>query len=161
LSYLIKFTEDLIRVAKKETKHSMEIKELKHCLIIDDDTDDQEIFLMCLRKVSEHIDGKTASSGVDAIKMLNSDNAYTPDYIFLDVNMPKMNGIDCLRQLRKIDRLKNTKIFMYSTTSESDVVKQSKGLGANDFIRKPSKTKELKEKLSAIFNIVSKIDPTN
>ncbi|HEX8516688.1 MAG TPA: response regulator [Bacteroidia bacterium] len=135
--------------------------DLKKCLIIDDDPDDQEIFLMCLKKIGQNIEGITSNSGVEALAMLKKDQAYVPDYIFLDVNMPKMNGVECLKQLRQIDRLKATRILMYSTTSETDVVKESKSHGANDFIMKPSKTKDLKEKLSAIFNIVSEINPEN
>ena len=128
------------------------------CLIIDDDADDQEIFLMCIRKISSNIDCLTANNGVDAVDLLKSNDGYVPDYIFLDVNMPKMNGIECLKVLKSIDRLSNTKILMYSTTSESEVVKESLRLGADEFIKKPSKTDELKEKLSIIFGIVSNIN---
>ncbi|MGZ5191164.1 MAG: response regulator [Flavisolibacter sp.] len=134
------------------------MNELIHCLIIDDDPDDQEIFLMCIRKISQNIICSTSNSGVEAIAMLNSNEDYIPDFIFLDVNMPKMNGIDCLKHLKSIERLNETKIMMYSTTSESDIVKESLNLGADEFIKKPSKTSELKEKLSIIFNIVSKMD---
>jgi CheY-like chemotaxis protein len=127
------------------------------CLIIDDDPDDQEIFEMCVRKVSKNVDFRALDNGVDAVVMLRSDDKYVPDYIFLDVNMPKMNGIDCLRELKQIKRLEHTKIFIYSTTSDHKVVDDSKQLGADDFIVKPSSTVELKEKLYRIFNIVSGI----
>jgi CheY-like chemotaxis protein len=127
------------------------------CLIIDDDPDDQEIFEMCVRKVNKNVDFRALDNGVDAVVMLRSDDKYVPDYIFLDVNMPKMNGIDCLRELKQIKRLEHTKIFIYSTTSDHKVVDDSKQLGADDFIVKPSSTVELKEKLYRIFNIVSGI----
>jgi CheY-like chemotaxis protein len=112
---------------------------------------------MCLKKVDSSINCLTADDGVEAIAMLSTDAAYTPNYIFIDVNMPKMNGIDCLKMIKHIDRLKYTKIFMYSTTSEAAVLDETKNLGADDFIIKPAKTAELKEKLSTIFGIVSKI----
>jgi CheY-like chemotaxis protein len=131
----------------------------KQCLIIDDDEDDQEIFLMCLKKVSSRINCVAVNDGVEAVSMLKTEKSFTPDYIFIDVNMPRMNGIDCLRILKNMERLKYAKIFMYSTTSEGSAVLESKKLGANDFIIKPSKTAELKEKLSKIFEIVSEIDP--
>ncbi|MCD6017398.1 MAG: response regulator receiver protein [Bacteroidetes bacterium] len=133
------------------------MKEPIKCLIIDDDPDDQEIFLMCIRKISSNIDCLTANSGVDAVGMLKSDKDYVPDYIFLDVNMPRMNGVDCLKKLKSIEKLNRTKILMYSTTSESDIIRETLSLGAVEFIQKPSRTGELKEKLSIIFNIVSKI----
>jgi len=133
------------------------MEEVKKCLIIDDDQDDQEIFLMCLRKIDKDIECTTANNGVEAIALLMSDGGYTPDYIFIDLNMPKMNGIDCLKLIKNIGRLEYSRIFMYSTTSEKSVLAQTMHLGANDFIIKPSKTAELKEKLSKIFEIVSEI----
>jgi CheY-like chemotaxis protein len=104
------------------------MKEIQSCLLIDDDPDDQEIFLMCIGKISEPVNCITANSGVDAIEMLQSHTQYTPNYIFLDVNMPKMNGIECLKNIKKIDRLKHTKIYMYSTTSEGAVKAESENL---------------------------------
>lgn len=130
----------------------------KSCLIIDDDPDDQEILLMCIRKINRDIKCIAVSNCVEAIILLASDRDFTPDYIFLDVDMPKMSGIDCLKQLKKIERLKGTKILMYSTTSDGQVLNESKRLGANDFIVKPTKTSELKEKLYNIFKLASEIN---
>jgi CheY-like chemotaxis protein len=130
----------------------------KECLIIDDDIDDQEIFLMCLKKINKDIHCTTMNNGVDAISMLQSNLQYIPNYVFIDVNMPKLNGIDCLRSIKNIPRLKYSKIFMYSTTSENATVEESMRLGADDFIVKPAKTAELKVKLSKIFEIVSEIN---
>jgi CheY-like chemotaxis protein len=130
----------------------------RKCLIIDDDPDDQEIFVMCARKVNKDIDCVAVDDCVEAIVMLRSDSNYTPDFIFLDVNMPKMNGIDCLKELKRIGRLEKTKIFMYSTTSEEKVLSDSKKFGAHDYVVKPVKTAELKDKLYKIFNIVSEMN---
>jgi response regulator of citrate/malate metabolism len=132
---------------------------MRRCLIIDDDSDDQEIFLMCVKKIDRDIDCQAMSSAIDAIAMLGSNKEYVPDYIFLDVNMPKLNGIDCLKALRNMKHLKFSKIFIYSTTSDGSALNESRRLGASDFIVKPSKTTELKEKLAKIFSIVSGIHP--
>ncbi len=127
------------------------------CLIIDDDLDDQEIFLMCLKKVNREVSCLTMADGVEAVAALTSNEHYIPDYIFIDVNMPKMNGIECLRILKNMPRLQYSKFFMYSTTSEGSALSESKKLGADDFIVKPARTAELKEKLSTIFRLVSEI----
>lgn len=132
---------------------------MNECLIIDDDQDDQEIFLMCLEDVSKDISCTTRNNGVEALAMLTADSNYTPAYIFIDVNMPKMNGIECLKALKNIERLKNTKIFMYSTTSESSAFTRSRELGATDFIIKPSRTIDLKTKLSEIFEVEPAVNP--
>ncbi len=126
-----------------------------HCLVIDDDEDDQEIFLMCVKKIDAEIRCLTMNDGVEAVSMLVSDTSYVPDYIFIDVNMPKMGGIDCLRILKNMGRLKYTRFFMYSTTSENSLLVESKRLGAEEFVVKPPRTAELKEKLCNIFKIVS------
>jgi PleD family two-component response regulator len=68
--------------------------------------------------------------------------------------MPKMTGIECLKEIRKIEKLNNTKIFMYSTTTDENMVNESGKFGAYDFIVKPIKLSELQEKLSNIFQMV-------
>ncbi|GEO08252.1 response regulator [Segetibacter aerophilus] len=127
------------------------MSEVKRCLIIDDDPDDQEIFMMCVKNLDNSIDCKTSGDGVEAIALLGSDGEVAPDYIFIDVNMPRMNGIECLTEIRKIEKLNDTRIFMYSTTAEEKRVNESKKLGAEDFIVKPIRMSELKEKLRHIF----------
>jgi CheY-like chemotaxis protein len=128
------------------------------CLLIDDDQDDQEIFLMCIQNIDKNINCLTVNNGAEAIDMLMSNTTYTPAYIFLDVNMPKMNGVDCLKELKKIKRLEYTKIFMYSTTSEHWVSKECLKLGAEDFLIKPNKASELKKKLDSIFETLTHIN---
>ena len=123
-----------------------------HCLIIDDDLDDQEIFLMCVQEINKNIQCLTYNTGVDAISMLESDHSYIPEYIFIDVNMPKMNGITCLELLKNIEHLKHSKFYMYSTSADRSALEDSRKLGANDFIIKPVRKAELKEKLSMIFS---------
>lgn len=137
------------------------MKKAKRCLIIDDDPDDQEIFQICLRKVDSNITCVALNDGVEAVAMLKTNTDFTPDYIFIDVNMPKMNGVVCLELLKNISRLQYSKFFMYSTTSENETVAESKRIGADEFIVKPTKVAELKEKLSRILEIVSEINPND
>ena len=133
-------------------------KTSRECLVIDDDQDDQEIFAMCLHAVDSSVVCRTAGDPVEAIALLGSETSYTPDYIFIDVNMPKMNGLDCLQVLQSMGRLAYTKMFMYSTSAETGVLEESQKRGAEDYIIKPAKTRELKEKLTTIFEIVSEIN---
>lgn len=121
------------------------------CLLIDDDPDDQEIFLMCLNDVLPGLECRTCNDGREAIDMLASNVSYRPDYIFIDVNMPKLNGMACLQALKEMDHLKHSQMFMYSTTADGQAISQSKNLGAADFIVKPIRTADLKAKLVGIF----------
>lgn len=122
------------------------------CLLIDDDQDDQEIFSMALEDINSDIQCIMASNGILALEKLNAKKPLIPDYIFIDVNMPKMNGIECLQEIRKLDHLKHADVFMYSTSSDEKMIEKSKALGAKDFIVKPPGLALLTEKLLQVFS---------
>lgn len=124
---------------------------MKVCLLIDDDEDDQEIFSMALEDINSGIQCVVANNGIAALEKLNGKKPLIPDYIFIDVNMPKMNGIDCLREIQKIDHLKDAEVFMYSTSSDERMIERSKALGAKDFIVKPPGLALLTQKLLQVF----------
>ena len=121
------------------------------CLLIDDDQDDQEIFSMALEDINSSIQCIMVSSGIAALEKLNAKKPLIPDYIFIDVNMPKMNGIECLREIQKLEHLKDAEVFMYSTSSDERMIEKSKALGAKDFIVKPPGLALLTEKLLQVF----------
>lgn len=124
----------------------------KHtCFLIDDDIDDQELFEIALKKVDNSIAYSVANNGVEAIKRFEEDASFVPDIIFLDVNMPKMNGLQCLAKLKELPQLHNVKIVMYTTSSDPAVIEESKRLGAADFQTKPTSLKTLIERLSVIL----------
>ena len=122
------------------------------CLLVDDDPDDQEIFLLCMGQVRPEVKCQVLDSGVDALEKFQDDENFKPDIIFLDVNMPKMNGLDCLTELKTIPRLDNSCIYIYSTTSEIAVVQKAKELGANDYVMKLPNISQLKEKLGKVVD---------
>ena len=125
---------------------------MKTCYLIEDDIDDQDLFRMALDGIDKTIKCDVANNGYDAVQQLNTKTDYTPDYIFMDVNMPKMNGIDCLKHLRKLSRLNGTPIIMVSTSEEPRIIAQCKQLGANDFVVKPASLDSLTSILSKIIN---------
>ena len=124
---------------------------MKTCYLIEDDIDDQDIFRMALEGIDKAIKCDVANNGYEAVQQLNREPGYTPDYIFIDVNMPKMNGIDCLKHLRKLSRLNGTLIIMFSTSEEPRIINLSKQLGANDFVVKPASLDSLTLILSKII----------
>jgi CheY-like chemotaxis protein len=123
---------------------------VKNCILIDDDQDDQEIFLMALRKADPQINCLVANDGVEGLKTL-LDFSCAPSYIFVDINMPKINGIECLRQIRKLDHLRDSRVIMYSTSADAGIIRQCKELGADDFLTKPSGLAPLVTSLSNIL----------
>jgi len=124
----------------------------KSCYLIEDDLDDQEIFRMALSAVDKDIECTVFNDGVEALERLRKLNGRSPDIIFLDVNMPRMNGVACLEEIRKLDKLANTKVFMYSTTSDNKMISTTAELGANGFIIKPPSLSVLQERLKQVFN---------
>ncbi len=120
-------------------------------LVIDDDIDDQEIFLTALESVSTSIQCVTSGSGVDALKRLNNDEI-TTDIIFLDLNMPIMTGQQFIAEIKKNDRLCNIPVIVLSTSSHQPTIDHAKSLGAAGFITKPDKFSELVRILEEILN---------
>jgi DNA-binding response OmpR family regulator len=123
----------------------------KTCFLIDDDVDDQEIFTIALQQVDPNFHCITAGNGDEALKMLIHPAAELPDYIFLDLNMPRMNGKECLRELKKLDRLKHIPVVIYTTSSSEYDQLTTRTLGAASFITKPFTIAELVAALHAFF----------
>ena len=119
-------------------------------LLIDDDPDDQEIFLSAVEIVSCTILCTTISSGVVALQKLEKKDLQ-PDCIFLDLNMPVMSGQEFLVEIKKRAELKHIPVIIFSTTSHSYTVEATKQLGAHDFITKPDKHDELVNLLTKFF----------
>lgn len=134
--------------------HDLKFSVVQHtieCFLIEDDVDDQEIFSMALKAVNENIVCVFSSNGIDGLNKLKEDITYVPDYIFIDVNMPKMNGLQCLEEIRKLDHLQNVTIIMFSTSTDARIIEKSMASGANDFLVKPAGYNLLIETLAKIF----------
>jgi DNA-binding response OmpR family regulator len=121
------------------------------CFLIDDDDDDQEIFSLAVSNIDDQIKCVTANDGVEALKMLNQDTQFKPNFIFLDLNMARMNGKDCLVELRRMDRLKDVPVIIYSTSSEQRDIQETRQLGATDYIVKPPSMTMLEKRLEQVL----------
>jgi CheY-like chemotaxis protein len=121
---------------------------VKICFMVDDDIDDQEIFAIALREVEQKVACVFANDGIEALKMLHDDSSFLPDYIFLDLNMPRMTGKQCLSEIKKIKRLSNTRVIIYSTSSNNESMHEARQLGADEYFTKPSSISELTKKLA-------------
>lgn len=103
-------------------------KQILRCLLIDDDKDDQEIFKLALQDINERVVCLTADNGVEGLQILLS-AIDLPHFIFLDLNMPQMNGKDCLAAIRRDPRLAEIPVIIYSTSSDPRDIFESKKLG--------------------------------
>jgi CheY-like chemotaxis protein len=123
------------------------------CFLIDDDLDDQEIFVMAIQQFDASIRCDFANDGAKALEQLKADAVDVPDCIFIDVNMPRMNGIEFLEQIKKIDHLKNVPACMFSTSADPTLEVKAKALGAVDFIVKPADITVLSEVLGQFIRL--------
>lgn len=122
-----------------------------NCLLIDNDRDDCDIFFMALQEIGPACSCDIVHDGLAALEKIHNDPSFTPALIFVDMNMPLMNGKQCLVELRKVDRLQQTAIYVYSTSADPRSVQEVKTLGATDFIVKPSSFTALVSLLSSIL----------
>jgi DNA-binding response OmpR family regulator len=118
---------------------------------MDDDIDDQEIFEMALQEVDEKIHLITANDCAEGLKRLKENLSLIPDFIFLDINMPKMNGMQCLPEIKRLQHLSNSKVIMYSTSTDEDIQRTTRELGADEFLVKPAKIGLLIKQLTRIL----------
>lgn len=108
----------------------------KSILQIDDDYDDCDFFLEALGEVSA-ASYTAIHNPVHALQKLVC-NEIRPDLIFLDINMPIMNGMELLTELKKKDLVKNIPVIIFSTSVSSDIENKLQDLGAIGYYVKPN-----------------------
>ena len=112
----------------------------KIVLLIDDDLEEHDIFRLALNEFNTDIQFISATSGKYALKLLKD---ASPDWIFLDINMPGMNGIDVLSEIKKLEWLKDVPVFMFSTSDGFMHSALALSLGAKKYLRKPNQLNDL------------------
>lgn len=122
----------------------------KTCFFIDDDEDDRDFFCTAMTAIDGAMECVFSKDGTDAISQLIGDVSFTPDFIFIDMNMPLMDGKQCLQAIKEIERLKDVPVYIYSTSKSPKLVEEVLAIGANDFLIKPSNMNDLKLLLKGI-----------
>ena len=123
----------------------------RNILLIDDDEDDQEIFRTALEKVDLGVNCICLNDAREALDKLRS-NQLQPDLIFLDLNMPVMNGQQFLMEIKNDDELNYIPVIILSTSSHRTTIELTKELGAMDFYSKPDKFEDLIGILKSVLN---------
>ncbi len=116
-------------------------------LLADDDEDDQLLFGEALGSLPTAVTCEMVKNGMEAISFLERNKTRLPACVFLDLNMPIMNGLKCLAQIKQIPDFKDLPVIIYSTSAHQQYIDESRSLGALDFFVKPSDYKGLKEYL--------------
>lgn len=93
----------------------------------------------------------SAKDGAQALTYLQDPESVLPDYIFLDLRMPKINGRQCLSRIKADGRLQQIPVIFYTTSSEVEDSREMESLGAVHFITKPSNPEEIYFVLSLVL----------
>lgn len=119
----------------------------------DDDEDDRMLFMDAVAELNLPIKVQQAEDGQKLLNCLYSPDLEIPEIVFLDINMPGKSGFECLKEIRNAeDPLKQLKIIMLSTSSNTENIDLSYELGADLYAVKPSTFNGLKSLLTQILN---------
>lgn len=121
--------------------------------LADDDEDDRLFFTDAFEELKINTRVNTVNNGRELLNYLNNPDTVLPHIIFLDLNMPILNGIECLKEIKLNDKFKDIAIAIYSTSSSDQDVEDTFVLGANIYIKKPSNFNDLKKILSDVVII--------
>ena len=121
----------------------------KEILLIDDDADELEVFSEALRSVDKNIQCSLARDLNEALEFLTYSS---PAYIFIDYNMPKINGLEVVSEIKKIEKLANSRIVLYSNYVSEEMNKKAMALGAYKCVKKPNMINVLIKNLKDILN---------
>jgi CheY-like chemotaxis protein len=126
-------------------------------MLIDDDEDDRKLFAEGLKEVDSSINLVTAKGGIEAFLQLEDSSQKLPDYIFLDLNMPVMNGHEVLSGLKNDELLKNIPVIIYTTSADSNEKAETIRKGAVSWITKTSSMEEMRKVIAEMVAKYKKI----
>lgn len=117
---------------------------LKTVLMADDDPEDREIFGQAAMESGVHFDLRFVTDGGDLIDYLHRRGAYAandasprPNMIFLDLNMPRVDGFDALKMIKDRDETADIPVIVFTTSSAERDVEKAYRLGAQSYVQKP------------------------
>jgi len=120
------------------------VNNVQQILIAEDDEDDFLLFREAVRDYQDRLQLRWVQDGDALMQLLKDAAANLPQLIFLDINMPRRNGFECLSDIRQDPRLKKLPVIIYSTSDDSALVSWMYNSGAHLFLHKPSEFHRLK-----------------
>jgi CheY-like chemotaxis protein len=108
-----------------------------YVLLADDDEDDRLFFMDAFEEIKIKTVVQMVNDGQELMDHLIKPDIVLPDVLFLDLNMPRKTGMECLNEIKNIERLKNVAIAIYSTSASEEDIEETFVKGANVYIKKP------------------------
>lgn len=124
-------------------------------LLADDDFDDCNFFKQAMDELSPTTHLTIVHDGEELMNYLTEKADKVPDVLFLDINMPRKNGIECLVEIKQNKKLKDIPVVMFSTANSWDTINHLFNNGTNVYIHKPSDFEQLKQVITHALPIAA------
>lgn len=121
--------------------------------LVDDDEDDRFLFKEAIDQIEIKTKLLLFENGQKFMDFLYEPNTILPQVVFLDLNMPVKNGLECLQEIRSTNVLKDLSIAIYSTSSSESDINETFVNGANIYINKPNDFSKLKSVIEKVLQI--------
>ncbi|MBP4142496.1 response regulator [Flavobacterium sp. P4023] len=118
---------------------------MQKLLLADDDIDDRLFFEDAVEELFSSYKLATVNDGVELMELLAKDSEQLPDILFLDINMPRKTGCECLSEIKANETLKDIPVVIFSTSLDIEIVNKLYDNGAHYYIRKPGDFNVLKK----------------
>lgn len=118
-----------------------------YILLADDDKSDRLLFKEAFAELKIKTIVGMVKNGIELMEQLNKDNIRIPDLLFIDLNMPRKNGLECLKEIRNNKKFKEVFVVIYSTSDHKRDMEETFLNGANVYITKPNNFGKLKQVL--------------
>ena len=115
-----------------------------HVILADDDKDDHLFFKDALNELAMPLQVTTVENGEELMQLLGKKTDILQHVLFMDLNMPRKNGFECLEEIKLNAALKQLPVIIFSTSIDDEVVNKAYEKGANYYIRKPVSFLQLK-----------------
>ena len=121
---------------------------LINILLADDEESDRLLFREALNELKIKTKVDSVNDGEQLMAYLTDKEVKMPNLVFIDLNMPRKGGLECLIEIRNNEQLKDISIAIYSTSASEKDIEETFRNGANVYIQKPNSFTKLKEVLS-------------
>lgn len=121
-------------------------------ILADDDESDRTNFMDALEESRIKTVVFAVKDGVELMDHLSNEDTPVPHLLFLDLNMPRKNGLACLKEIRQSEKLKDVAVAIYSTSSYDKDIEETFQQGANVYIKKPTDFNVLKSVLDKVLS---------
>ena len=121
--------------------------------LADDDDDDRTLFKEAMDEIKIKTKLSLFNNGKELMDYLILPNVILPEIVFLDLNMPIKNGMQCLHEIRNHPKLQDLLVAIYSTSSSEGDIEETFVNGANIYINKPNSFGALKQVIEKVLQL--------